>query len=78
MPKRKPIDDLLAVYGKQPGHTCGECKHLVTWRFASDYFKCELSRSRGQSGGPSTDWRKSWPACGRFEPGEGPVRYGAH
>lgn len=55
------------MYGHDPTHTCGQCKHLITKRYAGTYFKCELTK---QSNGPGTDWRKSWEACGRFEEGE--------
>ncbi len=51
-------------YGRDPGHTCGQCRHLVARRFAKTYYKCELTR---QTVAAATDWRTGWEACGRFE-----------
>lgn len=56
---------MQTLYGAGPeGRTCGECVHLVTRSRARDYFKC---LHYGITGGPGTDWRKRWPACGKFE-----------
>lgn len=54
------------LYGKVDGQTCGNCANLVVKRVGHVYFKCALAK---QTRGPSTDFRKSWPACGKFEPG---------
>jgi len=63
------INKHLAVmhkaFGTIAGKTCGECVHLVTHSRATTWFKCELTRP----GGPTTDWRKTWQACGKFEAG---------
>ena len=56
------------AYGRDPEHTCGQCRHLVVKRWDKSYFKCDLTR---MTNGPGTDWRKSWEACSRFEEGEG-------
>ena len=56
------------MYGRDPEHTCGQCRHLVARRFAKTYYKCGLTR---QTAGPGTDWRKGWEACSRFEEREG-------
>ncbi|MBU0493895.1 MAG: hypothetical protein KKA73_00690 [Chloroflexi bacterium] len=58
------LTDMHAVYGRTPGHTCGQCTHLVGRRYSRVYYKCAYGP---QSASPATDWRKSWPACGRFE-----------
>jgi hypothetical protein len=36
--------------------------------YAKTYLKCELGPL---SHGAATDWRASWPACGKYEDGEG-------
>lgn len=55
---------LLRLYGGRD-EKCGNCAHLRTHSYARDYFKCSKA---AVTGGPSTDWRKSWQACGKFEP----------
>lgn len=52
------------LYGRDPTHTCGRCKHLIAKQYAHTYYKCEFAK---QMSGPGTDWRKSWRACGKFE-----------
>jgi hypothetical protein len=54
------------MYGTNDAHTCGECKHLITRRFAGTYYKCDLTK---MTAGSATDWRKKWTACGAFEKG---------
>lgn len=67
LPKR--IRDMHAMHGKSDGHTCGECAHCRKLEgYAGSYHKCELSR---MSHGSGTDWRKRWPACGKFGAKEG-------
>jgi len=56
------------MYGSDPDHTCGQCKHLIAKRYDKTYYKCDLTR---MTNGPGTDWRVSWRACGRFEEREG-------
>ncbi|MFA5054171.1 MAG: hypothetical protein WC565_08940 [Parcubacteria group bacterium] len=51
-------------YGRDPEHTCGQCRHLVARRFAKTYYKCDLTRETVSA---ATDWRTGWQACGRFE-----------
>jgi hypothetical protein len=47
------------------GVTCNTCKFLVKWRYRTRaYFKCSLTTI---THGSATDWRTSWPACGRHE-----------
>ena len=55
------------MYGRDPAHTCGQCRHLIARRYSRVYYKCGLTR---QTAGPGTDWRKSWEACSKFEEGE--------
>ena len=60
---------LVAIYGPGPeGVTCSQCIHFYRKQYANTYFKCRLA---GDSRTPRTDWRARWPACGRFEAGEG-------
>jgi hypothetical protein len=58
------IRTMHSLYGSTPGKQCRECIHLVTKEYANNYFKCNLTKD---TGGPASDWRKSWPACGKFE-----------
>jgi hypothetical protein len=52
-------------YGHGPeGEQCKDCVHCVAIRLANTYHKCELF---GITGGPGTDWRLRFKACGRFE-----------
>lgn len=62
------IGKMHAAYGHgEPGATCGACAHLVVKQFAGRYFKCALY---GNTASAASDWRKSWPACGRFSANE--------
>ena len=49
--------------------TCGGCAHrLVLGYHNRSWPKCELA---GITHGAGTDCRAWWPACGRYEPGDG-------
>lgn len=67
------VNPMLAVAGPGPeGRRCGDCVHLrMQGGVAGRYYKCEL---RGITGGPLTDHRVRWPACGRFEEDPGDDR----
>lgn len=54
-----------ARHGKGPeGRQCQECAHFTQQGgVAGTYFKCQ---QYGVTGGPGTDWRARWPACGLF------------
>jgi len=52
------------------GETCGTCCHCRAMRYAGTYWKCEIGPL---THGPSTDIRKSWPACERWQPVAGAV-----
>src|SRR4051812_7898721 len=56
----------LDVFGQGPdGATCKTCQHLEQHNGGSrNYYKCNL---RPRSGGPGTDHRLNWPACGKHE-----------
>lgn len=47
------------------GETCGSCVNLQAkeMRSGTCHFKCKL---RGDTNGPGTDLRKSWPACEKW------------
>jgi len=63
LPKR--IRDMYALHGATEGHACKECKHLFNHGgHTHRYYKCDLQRI---THGPATDWRTSWPACGKFQ-----------
>ena len=58
-------------YGVTPGKTCGQCKaciiSMMTNRsYSRNYYKCLLTTI---THGAMTDWRVSWPACGKFQDG---------
>jgi hypothetical protein len=63
-PRPRRLRVMHQMYGRDPEHTCGQCKHLVANERATTYYKCDLTR---MTAGPGTDWRKRWEACGRFE-----------
>jgi len=69
--KREVLPDRITkmhkMYGEVPGKTCKLCVHLIQIRYANTYHKCNLTRI---TGGPGTDWRTGWPACGRYHEGE--------
>lgn len=59
-----PHEQMLIIYGKKHGFTCGSCKHLLRSGENRPYFKC---RQFGLSASDATDWRLKWAACGLFE-----------
>ena len=50
---------MYALFGKEDGHKCRECKHLDA--VPGYYKKCRLY---GNSASEATDWALSWDACG--------------
>lgn len=60
----KPIRVMRAMYGGRDDRECGQCAHLVAHRKSKTYYKCNLTNI---TFGAGTDWRKSWPACRKFE-----------
>lgn len=62
LPRR--IRDVLRVYGYGPDRaTCGQCARILVVRGSKKYYKCPLVPV---THGAATDWRLSWPACGKF------------
>ena len=62
----KQLRTMYARHGMTEGKTCGECEHLCRGKYnTAVYFKCDLYTP--WTHGPGTDWRKKWPACGKFE-----------
>ena len=55
------IGTMVRMYGRSEGHTCGACDHLI---WVGGWRKCELY---SLSDSATSDWRISWPACGRWE-----------
>ncbi len=61
-PKR--VNPLLRVYGPGPeGAICRDCVYLRAHQQSKRWYKCVLRAP----GGPATDHRVRWQACGRFE-----------
>ena len=52
-------------YGKSYGNKCAGCPSLLCREFRSGrrVYKC---KAYGDSCAESTDWAKSWPACGLY------------
>ncbi|MBM4048296.1 MAG: hypothetical protein FJ279_24605 [Planctomycetes bacterium] len=71
------ILDMHKTFGLAPGAVCGDCRHFQGISFARTYYKCDLTV---MTHGAATDWRATWPACGRFEKREGKpvVHWGSH
>lgn len=55
------------MYGATADKTCAACVHLYTVKRGQTWFKCDQSKI---SASTATDWRKGWPACGKYEEGE--------
>jgi hypothetical protein len=64
----KAMRKILTMHGRYgvgpDGVRCKECVQFVAVRLAKTYHKCRLF---GITGGPGTDWRGRFAACGRFE-----------
>lgn len=56
---------LQGVHGAKVGEKCGNCQLLVTHQYGGTYFKCSKARDTRSE---ASDWRKSWEACGLFQP----------
>lgn len=63
---QRQLARMHARHGLTAGATCGDCAHLFKHHgdYAGHYFKCH---QYGVTGGPGTDWRLKWDACGLFE-----------
>lgn len=59
------INKMHRAYGSmKDGEICKNCEYLLADHYHKKYFKCEkynVSRSE------ASDWRISWPACGKFK-----------
>jgi hypothetical protein len=61
----KRIARMHLNHGAGPaGRKCKDCEHLLLHRYGRTVFKC---LQFGTSRSAVTDWRESWPACGKFE-----------
>lgn len=71
-----PHAAMIRLYGHhRDAKTCANCVNLVDrhdeGQVAGHYFKCALWIRLNPGvplGGPRTDWRKRFDACGKFEP----------
>jgi hypothetical protein len=61
----KRIERMHKLYGSGPaGAKCRDCRFMKANVQAKTYWKCtQYSLTHG----PATDWRRSWPACGKFQ-----------
>lgn len=74
-PVRPAIKYRASGYYKPPGtgpagETCGTCRHRVSIRMASRYWKCALNRAKWTHG-YSTDIRMRSPACSAWQDEKG-------
>jgi hypothetical protein len=51
-------------HGAADGQCCKDCRWLVQHDYRRRYYKCLLY---GVSSSAATDWRLSYPACGKWE-----------
>ena len=58
------IQQMLNIHGRMPGKTCKTCAHLQRYKQSARWMKCDLTKI---TGGTGTDWKASWPACGKYE-----------
>lgn len=56
--------EMRARYGATPGRRCRTCARLICHEYLHNYYKCTLY---GMSDSAATDWRVSYPACGKWE-----------
>ncbi len=70
----KKNEAMYAFFGKDHAHQCGDCLNFIECVGNRKWFKC---KRYGVSSSLSTDWRKRWTACGKFNiplaPGEKPM-----
>lgn len=59
----RKIDAMHYYYGRGVGR-CEDCPHFIKHVWDRNYYKCLVY---GASNAESTDWRKSWPACGLID-----------
>jgi hypothetical protein len=69
----------VKLYGPGPaGARCHTCANLVSFQYSNKFFKCYLRRApNGGRGGPATDHRARWNACGKYQQGQGKEVYGS-
>ena len=61
------IKVMLNKFGRfSPPQNCKDCRHLRRYQAGGKWMKCDLTK---QTGGSGSDWKASWPACGKFEEG---------
>lgn len=61
----KQIGKMHRIYGVTEGETCKRCTYFIHVRPGQNtYRKCRVF---GITGGPATDWKARYPACGKFE-----------
>ena len=60
--KTNPLLSVFGSYNKEPGQKCKNCEHFQRFRQSKTWFKCGLRKK----GGPATDHRANYQACGRF------------
>ena len=64
---QNPCIRMYGFYEKNPKTEvkCKTCTNLLAVKLANTYYKCGL---RKITGGPATDHRVRWQACGKYEP----------
>lgn len=62
--RHEKIEWMQMEHGFREGKTCRTCSHLQYDKYHSKtYLKCDLF---GESRGEGTDWKASFPACGKW------------
>ena len=60
----RKIEAMHAMYGIEPGEKCRDCCNFGSYTQSRTWYKCA---AYGESRGASTDWAKSYTACGLFD-----------
>lgn len=55
---------IIKLYGATDGKICKRCVMLQRFQQGSRWMKCGLTKN---TGGPGSDWRAYWQACGKYE-----------
>jgi hypothetical protein len=60
------ITIMHTVFGRDDTHTCKHCQHFTRFRSGSGHKTWAKCAKTKDSGGPGSDWKAGWTACGEF------------